>query len=179
MLLAMNLPPCGSSLNIYRYVGDGVHIPTIAWVKDDHGQFWKFAFNCPAELSDIPPDDFDEQREIFMSRNAKQKQLKKDQEQDDSSFSSTNRLMENEKPSGETRQQNFEGSSSSSSVKTALDYGSIHSMHVTVGRQLDTSCAPTCAEHGSASLYAWRSKLHRSCNRAHQSHCFGNRDGIA
>ena len=114
MTLAMNLPRCGSSLSIYRYDGDGVLFPTTALLKDEDGQYWKFEFNCPAELSDIPPDDFKEQREKLSSRNERQKRLEKDQEQDDSSFSSTNGLMKNEKPWGETRQQNFEGNSSSS-----------------------------------------------------------------
>ena len=98
MTLAMNLPPCGSSLSIYRYDGDGGLFPTTALLKDEDGQYWKFEFNCPAELSDIPPDDFKEQREQFMSKNAKQKKLEKYQEQDDSSFSPTNELMKNERP---------------------------------------------------------------------------------
>ena len=115
MTLAMNLPPCGSSLSIYRYDGDGVLFPTIALLKDDDGQYWKCKFQCPAELSDIPPDEFKEQPgEEFFSRNERQKKLQKEQEQDDSSFSSTNELMKNGKPWGESRQQNFEGSSSSS-----------------------------------------------------------------
>ena len=115
MTLALNLPRCGSSLSIYRYDGDGVHVPAIAWLKDENGEFWKFEFNCPSEMENIPPDDFEDQREILMSSNAKQKQLEKDLEQDDSAFSSINELMENETPSSEIKQQNFAGSSSSSS----------------------------------------------------------------
>ena len=56
------MPRCGSSLSIYRYDGDGVLFPTTALLKDEDGQYWKFEFNCPAELSDIPPDDFKEQK---------------------------------------------------------------------------------------------------------------------
>ena len=115
MTLALNLPRCGSSLSIYRYDGDGVHVPAIAWLKDENGEFWKFEFNCPSEMENIPPDDFEDQREILMSSNAKQKQLEKDLEQDDSAFSSINELMGNETPSSEIKQQNFAGSSSSSS----------------------------------------------------------------
>ena len=115
MPLATNLPRCGSSLSIYRYDDDGKHVPVIAWLRDEYGEFWKFEFNCPSEMDNIPPDDFEDQREILMSSNAKQKQLEKDLEQDDSAFSSMNELRENETPSSEIRKQNFAGSSSSSS----------------------------------------------------------------
>ena len=64
-------------MSIYRYDGDGVHIPTIAWIKDEDGQCCRFEFKCPAKLSDIPRDDFKKQREQFMSKNAKQKKLEK------------------------------------------------------------------------------------------------------
>ena len=62
-------------MSIYRYDGDGVLFPTTALLKDEDGQYWKFEFNCPAELSDIPPDDFKEQREKLISRNERQKRL--------------------------------------------------------------------------------------------------------
>ena len=115
MTLAMNLPPCGSSLSIYRYDGDGVLFPTTVLLKDSDGQYWKFKFQCPAELSDIPPDDFEEQPgEERLSMNERQKKVRKEQEQDNSSFSSTNGWMKNGNPWGEGWQQNSEGSSSSS-----------------------------------------------------------------
>ena len=115
MTLAMNLPPCGSYLSIYRYDGDGVLFPTTVLLEDRDGKYWKFKFQCPAELSDIPPDDFDEQPgEERLSRNERQKKVRKEQEQDNSSFSSTNEWMKNGKPWGEGWQQNSEGSSSSS-----------------------------------------------------------------
>ena len=44
-------------------------------LKDEDGQYWKFEFNCPAELSDIPPDDFKEQKEKFIARNERQRRL--------------------------------------------------------------------------------------------------------
>ena len=75
MTLAMNLPRCGSSLRIYRYDGDGVLFPTIACLKDEDSQYWKFGFNCPAELSDISPDDFKEQKETIIARNERQRRL--------------------------------------------------------------------------------------------------------
>ena len=65
MSLATNLPRCGSALSIYRYDGDGKHVPVIAWLQDEYGEFWKFEFNCPSEMDNIPPDDFEDQRQIL------------------------------------------------------------------------------------------------------------------
>ena len=78
----VRLPRRGSTVNIHKYVGEGVLIPKIAWLKDENDQYWMVQLQRPAKLTDILPHKcYQQPGEELFSKNEQQQKLEKEQDQ--------------------------------------------------------------------------------------------------